>query len=77
MRIGLDFDNTIVCYDQAIKQLADELLELPEDDPRTKLGLRDHLRALQAANHSGPHFRASYMARACAMHSLIKIRSPR
>ena len=45
MRIGLDFDNTIVCYDQAIKQLADELLELPEDVPRTKLGLRDHLRA--------------------------------
>lgn len=45
MRIGLDFDNTIVCYDQAIALLAEELFELPPDVPRTKLGLRDHLRA--------------------------------
>lgn len=45
MLIGLDFDNTIVCYDQAIEQLAEELFELPEEVPRTKLGLRDHLRA--------------------------------
>ena len=45
MRIGLDFDNTIVCYDQAIALLAEELFELPEEVPRTKLGLRDHLRA--------------------------------
>jgi len=45
MRIGLDFDNTIACYDQAIAQLAEELFELPEEVPRTKRGLRDHLRA--------------------------------
>lgn len=45
MLIGLDFDNTIVCYDRAIATLADELLDLPVDLPRTKLGLRDHLRA--------------------------------
>jgi len=45
MRIGLDFDNTIVCYDQAIALLAEELFELPEEVPRTKLGVRDHLRA--------------------------------
>jgi len=44
MLIGLDFDNTIVCYDQAIALLAEELFELPEEVPRTKLGLRDHLR---------------------------------
>ena len=44
MRIGLDFDNTIVCYDQAIARLADELFRLPEGVPRTKLGLRDFLR---------------------------------
>jgi len=44
MRIGLDFDNTIVCYDQAIAQLAEQLFELPEEVPRTKRGLRDHLR---------------------------------
>ena len=45
MRIGLDFDNTIACYDQAIAALADELFELPEGVPRTKLGLRNFLRA--------------------------------
>ena len=45
MRIGLDFDNTIVCYDHAIALLAEELFELSEDVPRTKLGLRGHLRA--------------------------------
>jgi hypothetical protein len=45
MLIGLDFDNTIVCYDQAIATLADRLLSVPAHVPRTKLGLRDHLRA--------------------------------
>jgi hypothetical protein len=45
MLIGLDFDNTIVCYDQAIATLADQLLIVPAHVPRTKLGLRDHLRA--------------------------------
>lgn len=44
MRIGLDFDNTIVCYDQAISLLAEELFELPPELPRTKLALRDFLR---------------------------------
>ena len=43
--IGLDFDNTIVCYDQAIALLAEELFELPAEVPRTKLGLRNYLRA--------------------------------
>jgi hypothetical protein len=41
--IGLDFDNTIVCYDKAIARLADELFDLPPDLPRTKLALRDFL----------------------------------
>ncbi len=45
MRIGLDFDNTIVCYDKAIAQLAEEFFELPDEVPRTKLGLRDYLRS--------------------------------
>lgn len=45
MRIGLDFDNTIACYDQAIAVLAEEVLELPEELPRTKLALRDFLRS--------------------------------
>ena len=42
--LGLDFDNTIVCYDTAIAVLAEELFDLPFEVPRTKLGLRNHLR---------------------------------
>lgn len=45
MRIGLDFDNTIVCYNEAIAVLAKELFELPPGIPRTKLSVRDFLRA--------------------------------
>lgn len=45
LKLGLDFDNTIVCYDDAIAILAEELFDLPPEVPRTKLGLRDHLRA--------------------------------
>lgn len=45
MRIGLDFDNTIVCYNEAIALLAEELFELPAEVPRTKLGLRTYLRS--------------------------------
>jgi hypothetical protein len=44
IKLGLDFDNTIVCYDAAIAVLADELVDLPPEVPRTKLGLRDYLR---------------------------------
>jgi len=44
MRIGLDFDNTIVCYDEAIKVLASKLLNLPTMVARTKMGVRDYLR---------------------------------
>jgi hypothetical protein len=44
IKLGLDFDNTIVCYDTAIALLAERLLELPAEVPRTKLGLRDFLR---------------------------------
>lgn len=46
MHIGLDFDNTIVCYDKAIAQLAEELFALPAELPRTKLALRDFLRSV-------------------------------
>ena len=44
MLIGLDFDNTIVCYNEAIALLAEELFELLAEVPRTKLGLRNYLR---------------------------------
>jgi hypothetical protein len=45
MRIGLDFDNTIVCYNEAIVILAEKLFELPPDLLRTKLSVRNFLRA--------------------------------
>lgn len=44
MRIGLDFDNTIVCYDEAIALLAEKIFDLPKDVPLTKIGVRNHLR---------------------------------
>lgn len=44
MRIGLDFDNTIACYDSAIAKLVEEMFDLPDSVPRTKLGVRDYLR---------------------------------
>jgi hypothetical protein len=46
MIVGLDFDNTIVCYDRAIAALAEQKLDLPREVPRTKLGIRDHLRSI-------------------------------
>ena len=45
IKLGLDFDNTIVCYDAAIALLTEELFDLPPEVPRTKLGIRDYLRA--------------------------------
>jgi hypothetical protein len=44
MLIGFDFDNTIACYDRAITRLADDIFDLPDSVPRTKVGLRDYLR---------------------------------
>ena len=35
-----------MCYDQAIARLADELLNLPEGVPCTKLGVRNYLRGV-------------------------------
>lgn len=46
MIIGLDFDNTIACYDQAIARFAREMFALPAEIRPTKLGLRDYLRAV-------------------------------
>lgn len=44
MIVGLDLDNTIVCYDEAIKRLADRVEGLPTSTPKTKLGVREFLR---------------------------------
>lgn len=47
MRIGLDFDNTIVSYDHLFHKVAVEAGYVPPVTPQTKLAVRDHLRATQ------------------------------
>ena len=44
MKIGFDFDNTIVCYDKAITTLSD-VIELPKKLTRNRLFIRDYLKA--------------------------------
>ncbi len=46
MRIGIDFDNTIVCYDRVFHLVALEQGVIPADLPQTKEKVRDHLRAV-------------------------------
>ncbi|MCX5662607.1 MAG: haloacid dehalogenase-like hydrolase [Planctomycetota bacterium] len=46
MRIGVDFDNTIVCYDQLFLRLAQEKGLAPAGLPANKGAVRDHLRAI-------------------------------
>ena len=46
MLVGLDFDNTIVCYDQLFHRLAREQGLIPETVPVTKGAVRDHLRSI-------------------------------
>jgi hypothetical protein len=46
MLVGLDFDNTIVCYDRLFHTLALERGLLPDGVPATKGAVRDHLRAI-------------------------------
>ncbi|MBX9585061.1 MAG: hypothetical protein K2X87_32550 [Gemmataceae bacterium] len=46
MLVGLDFDNTIVCYDRLFHRLAREQGLLPGHVPATKGAVRDHLRAV-------------------------------
>ncbi|MGH6804758.1 MAG: hypothetical protein ACREC3_15545 [Methyloceanibacter sp.] len=44
VRIGLDFDNTIVSYDTLFHKVAFEQGLIPADLPQTKLAVRDYLR---------------------------------
>lgn len=44
MRIGIDFDNTIVSYDSLFHHVASEAGLVPPDFPPTKLNVRDYLR---------------------------------
>jgi hypothetical protein len=46
MRIGVDFDNTIVCYDRIFHNIALEKSLIPEDLPASKGSVRDYLRQM-------------------------------
>ena len=46
MRIGIDFDNTIVCYDEAFHASAVEKKLIPPSTPRSKSAVRDYLRRI-------------------------------
>jgi FMN phosphatase YigB (HAD superfamily) len=46
MRVGIDFDNTIVSYDEAFYQSALERTLVPATIARTKQAVRDRLRSL-------------------------------
>ena len=46
MLVGLDFDNTIVCYDRLFHRLARERGLIPESVPATKGAVRDYLRSI-------------------------------
>ncbi len=69
MNVGLDFDNTVVSYDELFYELARERELIPVETPRTKTAVRDHLRragqepawtALQALAY-GPEIRRARM----------------
>ena len=46
MRIGIDFDNTIVSYDELFHKVAVEQALVPADLPKSKLAVRDYLRKI-------------------------------
>src|SRR5579862_1715508 len=46
MRIGIDFDNTIVSYDALFHKVACERDLIPPDTPVNKVAVRDHLRRI-------------------------------
>lgn len=46
MRIGIDFDNTIVSYDSLFHKVAREQGVVPVTTPQNKVAVRDHLRAI-------------------------------
>ena len=45
MRIGIDFDNTIACYDELFHRVCREAGLIPASVPRNKSDVRNHLRA--------------------------------
>ena len=51
MRIGIDFDNTIVSYDKLFHKVALEKSLIPIDLPKNKVAIRDYLRKIQKEDH--------------------------
>jgi hypothetical protein len=45
MRLGIDLDNTIICYDRLFAKLASELQLVPPDVAKSKQAIRNYLRA--------------------------------
>ncbi len=50
MRIGIDFDNTIACYDGVFHAAAVERGLVPKELPTDKTSVRNHLRAIGREN---------------------------
>lgn len=46
MRIGLDFDNTIACYEQVFHKVAVEKNLIPPETPMAKVAVRNYLRSV-------------------------------
>ena len=47
MRIGIDFDNTVVSYNSLFYKVAVEQALVPADLPKSKLAVRDYLRKIE------------------------------
>ena len=43
MKIGFDLDNTIICYDRAFSELANEVIVLPDNIKKTKSSIKHYL----------------------------------
>lgn len=51
MKIGFDFDNTIVNYDELFHKVAREQNLIPDTIPVNKVAVRDHLRKIGQEDH--------------------------
>ncbi|MBI1337381.1 MAG: hypothetical protein GC164_10515 [Phycisphaera sp.] len=51
MRIGVDFDNTIVCYDELFYRLGLEMGLIPASVGKGKQAIRDYIRSNNAEEH--------------------------
>jgi len=50
MKISIDFDNTIICYDRIFNQVGIDLNLIPKDLPEGKNNVRNYLRAVGKEN---------------------------